>query len=700
MNDDSLSDVCSTISDASYLSDLDDICQSVNIDLSNGSPFDLNNFNIVHYNINSITADNRLDQLSEICHTMNISVLVITESKLDQNIPTQLITIPGYHEPLRRDRPINGRNGGGVLVYIAEFLVFKQQFEMQSSFYEHIWVDIKYKNVTFSINSLYRPPNETVESHNHFLDTSHDILSKLNKHSSTYKIITSDLNFGNCYCKFPILHPKPLDAFAPDLFTSLGFTQIIDIPTRVTCDTTSLIDLFFIDNIEDIEGHGTLPKIADHDGIVASFKLNLEKPKVKSKMFYDYKNTDVTGLINHIKHIDFESLVFNQPVETQTEHFNHILIDAFNQFVPCKKVLIRILDQPWSNKYTRLLLRRKNRNYQFYKKINADYNSLLNNNNTAPEILTKYLHKKNKAFAKSREAANASNIANRRVKSAFFNSVNCTMNNHEISAKKKFSILQKLMKNNKFSSISPLNENDKIINDSGEKAKIFNNHFASKSNLNGKEDDPPFLQKKDFPELSLLNTSPLEVGKLIRTMKKSHISPCGISAKFLQLISLEISYALSKLFNNLFETGHFPDVWKIAHVTPIFKRNGSKNCRTNYRPISILPTLSKICESVIHERLLSHCITNNVITDRQAAYLKGDSTISQLLYLVHQIRLSWGIGKIAHGSFLDISSAFDKVWHKGLISKLEQIGISGYCLALFKSYLKGQCHLGKIFDML
>ena len=48
----------------------------------------------------------------------------------------------------------------------------------------------------------------------------------------------------------------------------------------------------------------------------------------------------------------------------------------------------------------------------------------------------------------------------------------------------------------------------------------------------------------------------------------------------------------------------------------------------------------KICESVIHERLLSHCIRNNVITDRQAAYLKGDSTISQLLYLVHQIRLS------------------------------------------------------------
>ena len=74
----------------------------------------------------------------------------------------------------------------------------------------------------------------------------------------------------------------------------------------------------------------------------------------------------------------------------------------------------------------------------------------------------------------------------------------------------------------------------------------------------------------------------------------------------------------------MFELGLFPDQWKIAHVTPIFKRSGSKNIKTNYRPISILPSLSKICESVIHERLLSHCIYHNVITDRQAAYLKGD----------------------------------------------------------------------------
>ena len=101
----------------------------------------------------------------------------------------------------------------------------------------------------------------------------------------------------------------------------------------------------------------------------------------------------------------------------------------------------------------------------------------------------------------------------------------------------------------------------------------------------------------------------------------------------------------------------------------------------------MLPTLSKVCESIIHKRLLSHCIDGNIISERQAAYLQGDSTISQLIYIVHQIRSSWNRGKVTQGIFLDISSAFDKVWHKGLLAKLAQIGIEDSILELFSSYL-------------
>ena len=538
---------------------------------------------------------------------------------------------------------------------------------------------------------MYRPPIETVESHTQFSDTCNSLLQKLSDYTATYKIITSDLNFGNCYSKCPILNYKPLDAFAPDIFSSYGLTQLIDIPTRITEDTVSLIDLFFVDNLENIDCYGTLPKIADHDGIIASFKLNLQKPQIKTKKVYDYCKADVDGLINHVKNLDFQSTVFSQPIEMQTILFEEILTDAFSKFVPCKTVFIRPNDQPWSNKYTRLLLRKKNRNYSLYKRINNEYNILYNKEDTRPEILTRYLGKRNKAYSKAREAANNSNVANRRAKYAFYNSVNSTMNNISISAKKKFSILLNLMKNKKFSGISPLNENGHIINDPKEKGHILNTFFASKSRVNGYEEEPPNLERKENVDiLSVLNTSPLEVGKLIRNLKKSHISPCGISGKFLQLISIEIAYPLSTLLNGLFDKGYFPEKWKIAHVTPIYKRVGCKNSKNNYRPISILPSLSKVAESIIHERLLSHCTKFNLITERQAAYLKGDSTITQILYLVHQIRLCWGNSKIAHGLFLDISAAFDKVWHKGLLAKLEQIGISGAFLDIFVSYLSNR----------
>jgi hypothetical protein len=258
-----------------------------------------------------------------------------------------------------------------------------------------------------------------------------------------------------------------------------------------------------------------------------------QKHKPKTKQIYDYKNADIDGLIQYITQFDFNSAVFSHPTVAQAELYSNVLTNAFSLFVPCKTVIIRTNDQPCSNSYTRLLLRRKNRNYQFYKRAASDYNNLLNQPNTPPTILTRCLRKKNKAFIKSRDAANESTKANRRVKFAFYNTVNSTMNNYSISPKKKFSILLKLMKNNKFSPTPPLLENNVTINEPQQKSELFNTFFASKSNVQGANDDPPNLQRLvNVPNLDNINTSPLEVGKFIRGLNKSHSSYCGISANF------------------------------------------------------------------------------------------------------------------------------------------------------------------------
>ena len=109
-----------------------------------------------------------------------------------------------------------------------------------------------------------------------------------------------------------------------------------------------------------------------------------------------------------------------------------------------------------------------------------------------------------------------------------------------------------------------------------------------------------------------------------------------------------------------------------------------------YRPIALLPTLSKCMESIIHKRLLDHFCDNNIISERQAAYLKGDSTVQQILYIVNLIRTSWTKGDITQGVFCDVSAAFDKCWHPGLLAKLKQVKVTDSCHNLFESYLSNR----------
>ena len=94
----------------------------------------------------------------------------------------------------------------------------------------------------------------------------------------------------------------------------------------------------------------------------------------------------------------------------------------------------------------------------------------------------------------------------------------------------------------------------------------------SKSRVPNSNDPVPQLPiREGLNKLDMLNTSPIEVAKIIRILKKSSFSYCGVPGKFLSLISTPTSFSMSKLFNNFFEIGYFPEMWKISHITPIYK---------------------------------------------------------------------------------------------------------------------------------
>ena len=144
------------------------------------------------------------------------------------------------------------------------------------------------------------------------------------------------------------------------------------------------------------------------------------------------------------------------------------------------------------------------------------------------------------------------------------------------------------------------------------------------------------------------------------------------------------------LFGNILSTATYPDIWKLANVAPIFKKC-DKQLIENSRPISLLPLCGKIFEKIIFNNLYKHLITHHLITKNQSGFRPGDSTTNQLIDLVDEIHQAFDSTKSfeVRAVFLDISKAFDYVWHDGLIFKMRQNGISGKLLKLFQNYQNG-----------
>ena len=154
----------------------------------------------------------------------------------------------------------------------------------------------------------------------------------------------------------------------------------------------------------------------------------------------------------------------------------------------------------------------------------------------------------------------------------------------------------------------------------------------------------------------------------------------------LKICGNSIYKPLQLIFRSCIENGKFPSEWKKASVVPVHKK-GNKQTLENYRPVSLLPICGKIFGRLIYNSLFEFFIANELISSNQSGFKPGDSCINQLLSITHEIYKSFDDGYDVRGVFLDISKAFDKVWHNGLIYKLKQNGVSGNLLNLIIDFL-------------
>ena len=133
--------------------------------------------------------------------------------------------------------------------------------------------------------------------------------------------------------------------------------------------------------------------------------------------------------------------------------------------------------------------------------------------------------------------------------------------------------------------------------------------------------------------------------------------------------------------------GKLPKEWKLSNITPIPKSGSSSNV-TNYRPISLLSLVSKVLERCIYNRLIEHI--GEKLHHLQFGFLKGKSTTSQLLQVLHDIGNKLDNKCQVDTLYLDFAKAFDKVNHELLLLKLKRFGISGNLLSWLRDYLSGR----------
>ena len=319
--------------------------------------------------------------------------------------------------------------------------------------------------------------------------------------------------------------------------------------------------------------------------------------------------------------------------------------------IPCKSILVREDDKPWYDSEIRRNTRKRDR--QKKKAVKTG--------NITDWI--KYKRLRNKV-----------NNQRKHAKESFYNNLELIIRDFENNDKSKFwKVIRHFVKNNSSSSaIPPLSstlpsgETQWAFTDEA-KADCLNDYFVSISTVNDENTVLPPFEKLTNNSLSTVNCTENEIENLINVLNINKASgDDGISHRMLKGVAKSISKPLSILMNRSFNEGIFPEAWKVANVIPIFKK-GDKSLPSNYRPVALLSCLGKQQDRIVFKNLYNFLIDNSLLYKYQSGFLPHHSTVFQLIDIYHNICQAFDNNLFSCIVFCDVSKAFDRVWHRGLI---------------------------------
>lgn len=585
---------------------------------------------------------------------VKIDIILLTETFLSEG-NSEFYNLPGY-KSYHMTRPARG--GGGMVFYVRDNIEVGhaiKRFHVR----EVEFMIIKLEKLNVHVCGVYRPPTSTNSNKREFLDFYDQLLEQ-----NSRMISLGDFNIdllddtksrdlrniltANSFNIFNRVHPDSATRSDASSFSIIDHvhSDITDKCFKITVGESALSDHKYLllvmkksqTNIPSCNGNKTY---INFKNVSTALRAKVENNEIKS---FDELHSTLTSLIKKetsSKTIKANKSTFHKPWFDQR------------------------LRTVWRLKKNFIKLKKKFPTNDFYALKFIEYSNLL---------------KKECFFAKKR----------------FYSKL---YKKNTGDSREFWKITKEIISNNNSSKSTnqiSLKLGELILNEPVQVANEINNFFTKVGADNSSDGQLPHsFEFYDRPNISsslksFEHTTAQEIKEKIQSLKKNTASGLdSVSTQFLKNNSDYLSPFLSVCINNTIDSGIFPDSLKFAKVTPIFKSGDPKEVG-NYRPISVLPSLSKIFEMVIRDRLVEHLHVNKIIHKHQYGFLKGCNTTSAASCLVNDIVASANKKLKTAALFIDISKAFDCLDFKIMKKKLTNAGVTSKALDLLCNYFENR----------